>query len=176
MTGPVNPALLAMLPPEVRAALQEGTPPDQVMQSMLLARMQAAEALEAEATEIEDDLGGDEEPWPVAGGGRPARAWAPEPPPAPEPDPLRAALARALGACPVCVGGDAGCTVCGGSGTPGWAVPDPDLFAAYVAPALRRLQGESLRAAQSAAWRFSNFPSDPNHTNGTRHQEDGHAR
>ena len=37
MTGPVNPALLAMLPPEVRTALQEGAPPDQLMQSMLLA-------------------------------------------------------------------------------------------------------------------------------------------
>lgn len=174
MTGPVNPALLAMLPPEVRTALQEGAAPDQLMQSMLLARMQAAEALEAEATEIEDELDRDEEPW-TAGGG-PARAWAPEPVVAPEPDPVRAALARALGACPVCVGGDAGCPVCAGSGTPGWAVPDPDLFAAYVAPALRRLQGEALRAAQAAAWRFSNFPSDPNHTNGTRHQEDGHAR
>ena len=174
MTGPVNPALMAMLPPEVRAALQEGAPPDQLMQSMLLARMQAAEALEAEATEIEDELGPDEDPWPSAGA-TPV-AWASEPAPAHEPDPVRAALARALGACPVCVGGDAGCPVCGGSGVPGWAVPDPDLFAAYVAPALRRLQGEALRAAQSAAWRFSNFPSDPNHTNGNRHQEDGHAR
>lgn len=174
MTGPVNPALLAMLPPEVRAALQEGAPPEQVMQSMLLARMQAAEALEAEATEIEDELDRDDEPWPV--GGADTRAWPPEPAPPPEADPVRAALARALGACPVCVGGDAGCPVCAGSGAPGWAVPDPDLFAAYVAPALRRLQGEALRAAQSAAWRFSNFPSDPNHTNGTRHQEDGNAR
>jgi hypothetical protein len=45
------------------------------------------------------------------------------------------ALAAALGACD-CWGQDRGCPVCGGAGTPGWALPDERLFAAYVQPAV----------------------------------------
>jgi hypothetical protein len=46
-------------------------------------------------------------------------------------------LAAALGACD-CWGEDPGCPTCGGRGTPGWMPPDPELYADYVEPAVRR--------------------------------------
>jgi len=46
-------------------------------------------------------------------------------------------LAAALGACD-CWGVDAGCPGCGGEGSAGWVPPDPELYAEYVAPAVRR--------------------------------------
>ncbi len=49
-------------------------------------------------------------------------------------------LAAALGAC-VCWGEDAGCPECGGKGSAGWVPPDPELFAEYVVPAVRRTAG-----------------------------------
>ena len=50
------------------------------------------------------------------------------------------ALAAALGACYLCWGKDAGCPVCHGTGHAGSAMPDKQLFAQFVAPALRTLQ------------------------------------
>ena len=52
------------------------------------------------------------------------------------------ALAAALGACYLCWGKDAGCAVCHGTGHPGTAMPDKQLFARFVAPTLRTLQEE----------------------------------
>ncbi len=46
-------------------------------------------------------------------------------------------LSAALGACD-CWGEDAGCAVCGGKGAAGWVPPDPELYAEYVTPAIRR--------------------------------------
>lgn len=51
-------------------------------------------------------------------------------------------LAAALGAC-VCWGEDGGCPECGGRGSAGWVPPDPELFAEYVVPAVRRTAGPS---------------------------------
>jgi hypothetical protein len=50
-------------------------------------------------------------------------------------------LAAALGACD-CWGEDAGCPGCGGQGSAGWVPPDPELYAEYVAPAVRRTSPE----------------------------------
>ena len=47
-------------------------------------------------------------------------------------------LAAALGACD-CWGGRPDCPICAGIGAPGWALPDEQLFAAYVLPAVRAL-------------------------------------
>jgi hypothetical protein len=55
---------------------------------------------------------------------------------------LNDALAAALGACYLCWGEDAGCPVCHGTGCPGSAMPDKQLFARFVAPTLRTLQEE----------------------------------
>ncbi|HKX45139.1 MAG TPA: hypothetical protein VJP77_00345, partial [Planctomycetota bacterium] len=49
---------------------------------------------------------------------------------------LLATLAAALGACEVCLGEDARCEECNGEGGPGWAEPDPELYEAWVAPAV----------------------------------------
>jgi hypothetical protein len=46
-----------------------------------------------------------------------------------------AVLAAALGACE-CWGMCAECPSCGGDGTPGWALPDEQLYASYVNPAV----------------------------------------
>ena len=46
-------------------------------------------------------------------------------------------LAAALGACD-CWGEDVGCPACAGAGSVGWVPPDPQLYAEYVAPAVRR--------------------------------------
>jgi hypothetical protein len=44
-------------------------------------------------------------------------------------------LAAALGAC-VCWGQRAECPICNGAGTPGWALPDEQLYTVYVRPAV----------------------------------------
>lgn len=49
-------------------------------------------------------------------------------------------LAAALGACYLCWGDDVLCEVCHGRGRPGALFPDPELFAQYVAPAMRQAQ------------------------------------
>jgi hypothetical protein len=54
-------------------------------------------------------------------------------------------VAAALGACPVCWGGDDACAVCRGRGKAGGAAPDPDLFRELVVPAVRRVR--ALRRA-----------------------------
>lgn len=54
-------------------------------------------------------------------------------------------LAAALGACD-CWGEDPGCPGCGGRGSPGWEPPDPELYAEYVAPAVRRTAPDGPRA------------------------------
>ena len=46
-------------------------------------------------------------------------------------------LAAALGACE-CWGEKDGCPGCGGLGSAGWVPPDPEPYAQYVAPAVRR--------------------------------------
>jgi hypothetical protein len=46
------------------------------------------------------------------------------------------ALAAAVGACD-CWGEQVGCRLCAGAGTPGWVLPDAELFATYVYPAMR---------------------------------------
>jgi hypothetical protein len=56
---------------------------------------------------------------------------------------LLAEAARALGACPRCLGTDERCEVCGGAGTPGAEVPDVERFEHHVAPAVRRLADEA---------------------------------
>jgi hypothetical protein len=56
---------------------------------------------------------------------------------------LLAEAARALGACPRCLGTDEGCQVCGGAGTPGAEIPDVERFEQLVAPAVRRLADEA---------------------------------
>ncbi len=45
-------------------------------------------------------------------------------------------LAAAVGACD-CWGEQVECPFCAGAGTPGWIVPDRELFANYVYPAIR---------------------------------------
>ena len=50
-------------------------------------------------------------------------------------------LAAALGACD-CWGEDPGCSGCGGEGSAGWVPPDPQLYAEYVAPAVRRTSSD----------------------------------
>lgn len=47
-------------------------------------------------------------------------------------------VARAVGACEACWGGDDDCRACRGRGTAGWRVPDEALFDELVAPAVRR--------------------------------------
>jgi hypothetical protein len=47
-------------------------------------------------------------------------------------------IADALGACDVCWGSDERCRECRGRGTPGWRMPDEELFAELVAPAVKR--------------------------------------
>jgi hypothetical protein len=47
-------------------------------------------------------------------------------------------VAAALGACPICWGGDRSCKVCRGRGRAGFRPPDPDLFDELVVPAVQR--------------------------------------
>ena len=47
-------------------------------------------------------------------------------------------LAAALGACYLCWGDDPDCAICRGRGVPGAGPPDPELFAHYVSPVIRR--------------------------------------
>jgi hypothetical protein len=47
-------------------------------------------------------------------------------------------LARALGACRLCWGGEDDCNECGGRGWPGSSAPDAALFNELVAPAVKR--------------------------------------
>ena len=49
-------------------------------------------------------------------------------------------LAAALGACPICWGGDRTCETCDGYGRAGCFRPDPALFVKLVAPAVRRVR------------------------------------
>ena len=49
-------------------------------------------------------------------------------------------VAAALGACPVCWGGDSQCHDCDGEGSSGAYQPDPRLFNELVAPAIRRIR------------------------------------
>jgi hypothetical protein len=52
-------------------------------------------------------------------------------------------VAAALGACPLCWGGDSGCAACHGRGGAGYAAPDLDLFARWVVPAAERVRSLS---------------------------------
>jgi hypothetical protein len=165
-------ALAAMLPPEVKAALDGGAAPAELAQTLLMQRLQQAN--EAETVVVEDD----EEPWPELGWGEPGGSSGVEPlgsvpPPGPvAEDPALPFLdvrmtdvARALGACTLCFGDLPDCPVCRGEGSPGWSIPEPHLFGALVLPALRRLESEELRRAQGTARRFSS-PRPPDNFNG----------
>ena len=57
------------------------------------------------------------------------------------------ALARALGACYLCWGGDPECAVCRGRGSPGHVLPHAVLFRQLVVPALARHRAETRSAA-----------------------------
>jgi len=59
-------------------------------------------------------------------------------------------LAAAVGACD-CWGEQVECQLCGGQGVPGWVVPDKELFACYVYPAVRAVS--KRRASQIGAGR-----------------------
>jgi hypothetical protein len=48
-------------------------------------------------------------------------------------------VASALGACPICWGGDSQCHVCQGHGRAGFTLPASDLFQELVAPAVKRV-------------------------------------
>jgi hypothetical protein len=56
-----------------------------------------------------------------------------------------ALLAEALGACPHCWGEDNSCRICYGQGTPGSFIPNREVFAAYVLPAVRTISRYRLR-------------------------------
>ncbi len=72
-------------------------------------------------------------------------------------------LAAALGACYLCWGNDAGCPVCHGIGTPGTTMPDKQLFAQFVVPALRVLQQQKEVNRNKSTDRQSNgFTQDMN--------------
>jgi hypothetical protein len=162
-------ALMAMLPMELRAALDGGADPADLAQTLLKQRLQQAEQVDSAVEE-------DEEPWPELGWDErgpqaPAETHAASsefaqsaPSSDPLPDPRLLELARALGACVLCFGDAPDCPVCGGLGAPGWALPEPSLFTELVVPALRRLDSEELRHTQGAVRRFSSPP--PNTTNG----------
>ena len=49
-------------------------------------------------------------------------------------------LAAALGACYLCWGEDFDCPVCGGTGHPGFSMPDRSLLVQLVTPAVQRLR------------------------------------
>lgn len=73
------------------------------------------------------------------------------------------ALATALGACYLCWGKDAGCPVCHGTGRPGTAIPDKQLFAWFVAPVLRTLQEQKeVNRNKSTNGKFNAFTQDMN--------------
>jgi len=62
-------------------------------------------------------------------------------------------LASALGACPICWGGDRGCEVCRGRGRPGYRPPDPALFNELVVPAIQRVRHSGQRLQQNGTSR-----------------------
>ena len=167
MDPAMNQALMALLPVEVRTALEGGAPPEELAQSLLMQRLQEAENGEPSAS-------APEEPWPEVGWAqREAEPLAVDQLPADQPaanlapaisvlEERLAEIARALGACTLCLGESAECPVCGGQGGPGWAVPEPAFFQALVTPALRRLQAEALQQAQDSARRFSANPTQDN--------------
>ena len=142
----MNQALMAMLPAEVRSALEGGAAPQDVMQSMLAARMDSATDVVEALDELEP-----EEPWPEVGWQYGDQLPTLESEAATSAFQRLPELAGALGACRLCLGESLDCPVCGGAGAPGWNVPEPELFEAMVVPALRRLQSESLARAQRTA-------------------------
>jgi hypothetical protein len=70
-------------------------------------------------------------------------------------------LAAALGACE-CWGLRDDCDLCDGKGSTGWTQPDPELFDAFVGPALDRLPAALVRGCRR---------HDPSRAN---HDHDGH--
>lgn len=73
------------------------------------------------------------------------------------------ALAAALGACYLCWGKDPGCPVCHGTGRPGTAIPDKQLFARFVAPVLRTLREQKeFNRNKSTNGQINAFTQDMN--------------
>jgi len=79
------------------------------------------------------------------------------------------ALAAALGACD-CWGEDIRCHICQGEGGPGWLLPDRQLFATYVFPALRTVRAQTAPEARppSASNRRNNN-AEPKENGYVRH-------
>lgn len=63
-------------------------------------------------------------------------------------------LAAALGACSRCWGADDVCPECDGYGTAGSMSPDPALFKALVAPAVKRVETNRVRRLRYGAHLF----------------------
>ncbi len=62
-------------------------------------------------------------------------------------------VASALGACPVCWGGDRDCEACRGRGRAGFRDPDPALFEELVLPAARRVRARRTEAPRPSIGR-----------------------
>jgi hypothetical protein len=74
-------------------------------------------------------------------------------------------LAAALGACGSCWGGNVDCPICDGAGAPGWALPDEQLYASYVEPAVRAVTNTRgsvyARAQEQELSMGGNMPTTP---------------
>src|SRR2546423_56347 len=108
MDPAMNEALMALLPSEMRTALEGGAAPEELAQSLLMQRLQQAEAGDPSPPEPE-------EPWPEVGWAQSEpQALEVDQPPTDQPANLAPAisvleerlaeLARALGACTLCLG------------------------------------------------------------------------
>jgi hypothetical protein len=67
-------------------------------------------------------------------------------------------LAAALGACPICWGGDRTCEACDGYGRAGCFRPDPALFVRLVAPAVRRVRTSTTAEGREQFYRARRQP------------------
>jgi hypothetical protein len=85
-----------------------------------------------------------------------------------------AVLAAALGACH-CWGRHADCSLCQGTGTPGWMLPDEQLFASYVRPAVKAISnlGSSTDVPEREASSHRKEDRDVEYL--TRPQHDAHT-
>jgi hypothetical protein len=81
------------------------------------------------------------------------------------------ALAEALGACD-CWGQDPRCHICEGEGGPGWILPDRQLFATYVQPAIRAIRAQAADARTRPSATIRRTTTDEPKENGNA----GHPR
>lgn len=78
-------------------------------------------------------------------------------------------LADALGACALCWGQDHTCRACRGLGHPGRAVPQYELFAEYVLPAVKLMHASRQRTSVAASPRAESTRNISALTEGTNH-------